>query len=57
MGVIGRIAPVAQEQDIFVICTVAHWAGCGILLLLLIFVEPCLRVELDDLFLVLDFIS
>ena len=53
--VVGGVAAVAEEQDLFPLCAVAHGARPRVLLLLLnVLAEPLLEVELGHLFLVLD---
>jgi hypothetical protein len=54
--VIWGVAAVAEEENILVVGPTADWTWCRFLLFLWIFVQPCLRIELGDLLLVLDFV-
>jgi hypothetical protein len=58
VGVIGGIAAVAKEEDIFPLCRVADRARIALFLLLLlgIIAQPLGHVEFGDLLLVLDFV-
>jgi hypothetical protein len=54
--VIWCVAAITKEEHFLVIRTEANRARCALLLLLWVFVEPGLRVELGDLLLILDFV-
>lgn len=58
MGVIWCVTPVAEKQDFFIFCSVAHRAGRDLFLLFLwVLVEPSEGVELGNLFLIFDFVG
>lgn len=58
VGMIRRIAPIAQKKDVFMFRGVADWTRSGRLLLFLgVLVQPSEGVELGNLFLVLDFVG
>lgn len=57
IGMIGRIAVITEQKDIFFVGTTAYGTWSRVLFLFWILVEPGLGIEFGDLFLVLDVIG
>ncbi len=59
-GVVGGVAAVAQQEHLLLVGLAADGARAGLLLVVVVevgvVVQPCLRVELGDLFAVLDLV-